>query len=174
MKVGVIGVGSIGSAACEQLVMYGLRDLALVDPDHVRPHNIARMRLPASTIGRRKVSAVAEHLREGDSNVRVLALPLDVMQQADYLRPLLREMDAILVCTDGVEPRPIANHLAVRGRVPAVFACVLEDGALGEVLRSRARPAACSATAQSSPSPAAWIPSPASISATGRARTTCP
>lgn len=143
MKVAVIGVGSIGSATCEQLVMYGLRDLVLVDPDHVRPHNIARMRLRPSSIGRRKVSAVAEHLRERDSSVRIGALPLDVIQQADYLRPLLREMDAILVCTDGVEPRRVANHLAARARVPAVFACVLEDGAIGEVLRVLPRRTGC-------------------------------
>ncbi len=143
MKVAVIGVGSIGSAASEQLLMYGVRNLVLVDPDHLRPHNIARMRLRPSSIGRRKVSAVEEHLRERDPNVRVVALPFDVIYQVDYLRPLLREMDTILVCADGVEPRRVANHLAARAGVPAVFACVLENGALGEVLRVLPRRTGC-------------------------------
>jgi molybdopterin/thiamine biosynthesis adenylyltransferase len=101
------------------------------------------MRLRPSSIGRRKVNAVEEHLRGRDPGVRVVALPWDVIERADYLRPLLREMDAILVCTDGVEPRRVANHLAVRAGVPAILACVLENGALGEVLRVLPRKTGC-------------------------------
>jgi hypothetical protein len=38
-----------------------------------------------------------------------------------------------------VESRRAVNHLARRAGRPAVFACVLEDGAFGEVIRVRER-----------------------------------
>jgi integrative and conjugative element protein (TIGR02256 family) len=142
-KVAVIGVRSIGSAACDQLVIYGARKLVLIDPDHVRPHNIARMRLGPGHIGRRKVNAVAKHIEQRDASTEIVPLWLDVIEDADFLRPILCEMDAILVCTDGIAPRRVANHLAARAGVPAVFACVLEDGAIGEVLRVLPRRTGC-------------------------------
>lgn len=47
-RVVVVGAGSIGSAACESLCAYGLRDLVLVDPDRLLPHNIGRHRVDRS------------------------------------------------------------------------------------------------------------------------------
>ena len=40
----------------------------------------------------------------------------------------------VVVATDGVESRLAANWLTAAAKLPAVFACVLENGALGEVL----------------------------------------
>jgi len=53
------------------------------------------------------------------------------------MRPLFRRSDIVVVCVDGVAPRRVANHLAVWAATPAVLACVLEDGAIGEILRVR-------------------------------------
>jgi molybdopterin-synthase adenylyltransferase len=141
--VTVIGVGSIGSSACEGLVSYGLRRLALVDPDRLLQHNLARHRANTRDLGRYKVNAVSLMLRERDPAVEVDALPLDVADDADVMRPLLKRSACVLVCSDGVESRRVANHLACHAMVPAVFACVLEDGALGEVIRVRPRLTAC-------------------------------
>jgi hypothetical protein len=49
--------------------------------------------------------------------------------------PLFAEASIILVASDGIESRRAANHLARRADKPVVFACVLMDGAYGEVLR---------------------------------------
>jgi len=49
----------------------------------------------------------------------------------------------LIVCaTDGVAPRRVVSHLARRAGRPAVLACVLEDGEIGEVLRLRPWPTA--------------------------------
>lgn len=141
--VAVIGVGSIGSAAAEQLAMYGIRTLFLVDPDIVKPHNIARMRLTPGDIGRRKVNAVAKRITDRDVNAQIGALPFDVIDDADLIRPLLKEMSAVLVCSDGYESRSVANHLACWAGIPAIFACVQEGGAIGEIIRVRQHRTGC-------------------------------
>lgn len=133
----IVGAGSIGSAACESLASYGVRKFALVDPDRLLTHNFARHRVDRSQLGRHKVNAVAARLSDRDPMVDIQALPLDVIYDADLIRPLIAEVDLVLVCADGVEPRRAANHLARRAGKPTVFACVLADGAFGEVLRIR-------------------------------------
>lgn len=143
MTVTVVGAGSIGSAACEALSGYALRRFALVDPDRLEGHNFARHRASARDLGRYKVNAVAMMLEQRDSAATVERFPLDVIKGADVMRPLFARSDCVLVCSDGVASRRVANHLACRAAVPIVFACVLEDGAIGEVIRVRPGITAC-------------------------------
>jgi hypothetical protein len=135
--VTVIGVGSIGSVAADALATYGVARLALVDPDRLLEHNVVRHRLSMRDIGRHKVNAMAERLAACHPNLRVEAFPLDAIDEADVMRPLLGRSSAVLCTADGVAPRRVVSHLARRADVPAVLACVLEDGAIGEVLRLR-------------------------------------
>lgn len=134
-KILVVGAGSIGSAACEALASYGARRQTIIDPDHLSPHNFARHSTRRSEVGRLKVNAVARQLDARDSRMSVTALANDVIVHADLARAELSDTEAMLVCVDGVEPRRVANHLAVRAGVPIVLACVLDNGRIGEVLR---------------------------------------
>jgi|SoiMethySBSTD1v2_1073268.scaffolds.fasta_scaffold76636_3 ThiF family protein len=135
--VTVIGVGSIGSAAAEALAAYAVGHLALIDPDRLLQHNLARHRAGGRQLGRHKVHAIADQLAQRFPDLEVDPLPLNVVDDADVMRPLVARGDLVLVCADGVTPRRVANHLAVWAHAPAVLACVLEDGAVGEVLRVR-------------------------------------
>jgi molybdopterin-synthase adenylyltransferase len=141
--VTVVGVGSIGSAAAEALSAYTLRHVALVDPDRLRPHNFARHRALRNQVGRLKANAVADLLEDRDPALKVERFPLDVIDDADVMRPLFARSDCLLVASDGVASRRGANHLACRAGIPAIFACVLEDGAMGEIVRVRPRATAC-------------------------------
>ena len=135
--VALIGAGSIGSAAAEALGAYGVRHLVLIDPDRLHGHNFARHRAGEEHLGRYKVNAMAEILTRRDPQMRVEPLVLDVIYDADEVRPVLDEVDVVLVSSDGIDSRRAANHLARRAGKPAVFACVLADGGFGEVLRVR-------------------------------------
>jgi hypothetical protein len=135
--VTVVGVGSIGSAAVDALANYGLPQLALIDPDRLLEHNVVRHRLSTRDIGRHKVTAMNEQLTARHPHLRVEPFPLDVIDHADVMRPLFARSSVVLCTADGVAPRRVASHLARRADVPAVLACVLEDGAIGEVLRLR-------------------------------------
>jgi hypothetical protein len=139
----VVGVGSIGSAAAEALQEYGIRHFALLDPDRLWVRNLARHRLSERDIGRYKVNAMAEVMRARDRDAVIAPLTLDVVNHADLVRGILPEIDVMMVCSDGVESRQVANHLACWAGTPAVFACVLVDGGVGEILRVRPRASKC-------------------------------
>jgi molybdopterin/thiamine biosynthesis adenylyltransferase len=139
----VVGCGSIGSAAAEALSAYAVRNIALVDPDHLQQRNLARHRLLQRDLGRLKVNALADTLTDRDDELTVHRYPFDVIADADVMRPLFAESACILVCSDGVASRRAANHLACRAGVPAVFACVLENGGIGELLRVLPHRTAC-------------------------------
>jgi molybdopterin/thiamine biosynthesis adenylyltransferase len=142
-KILVIGAGSIGSVACEALASYGARSQTIIDPDHLSPHNFARHTARRSDVGRLKVNAVARELKDHDDRVDAVSIAGDVIDDADIVCGELADTAAVLVCVDGVEPRRVANHLAVRACIPVVFACVLDDGRVGEVLRVMPRRHEC-------------------------------
>jgi hypothetical protein len=133
----VVGAGSIGGAAAVALAAYGVGRLILVDPRRLRWHNVVRHVCGPAHVGRKKVSALRRDLAELRPDTRVEDHTLNVVTDADKIRPLLTGADLILCATDGVAPRRVVSHLARRAQVPAVLACVLEDGGLGEVIRLR-------------------------------------
>jgi hypothetical protein len=90
-----------------------------------------------------KVNALADMLTARDVGITVEQFPLDVIEDADVMRPLFARSACILVASDGVASRRAANHLACRARVPIVLACVLEHGRIGEVIRVRPGATAC-------------------------------
>ncbi|MFI5913162.1 ThiF family adenylyltransferase [Dactylosporangium sp. NPDC051541] len=141
-RVVLVGAGSIGSAAAHALARYGVRDLVLVDSDRLRSHNVVRHQCGREDIGRHKVDAVRDALVRRWPGLRVEALRRDVIAAADDMRPLFGGAALVLCAADGVAARRTVNHLARRAGRTAVFACVLRDGAVGEVLRTRPWPGA--------------------------------
>ncbi len=133
-------MGSIGGAATTALAGYGVGRLRLVDPDRFLWHNQVRHVLPGRYVGRYKVDGLREHLAEQRPDTTVEALRLNVVENADHIRPLLRDTDIVLCAADGVGARRTVSHLARRAHRDAVLACVLEDGGIGEIMRLRPWP----------------------------------
>ena len=136
----VVGVGSLGSAAAAALAAYGVGHLHLLDPDRLLWHNTVRHVLDDRDVGRHKTDALAERLADRWPGLDARSHVADVVGDADLVRGLLPGVDAVLCAADGVAPRRVVSHLARRARRDAVLASVLEDGALGEVLRLRPAP----------------------------------
>lgn len=136
----VVGCGSIGSAAAEALVGYGVGRIELVDPDRFLWHNMLRHTLGAESVGRHKVTALKSHLDRRWPSQTVVAHKLDVVDQAHYARPLIENVDLVLCTADGIAPRRVVSHLARRANKPAILACVLDQGAVGEIIRLRPSP----------------------------------
>jgi hypothetical protein len=139
VSVVVVGVGSIGSTAAESLAAAGVGCLVLVDPDRLYRHNLPRHRLGEAHLGRFKANALGEELTQRHPGLAVVPVAADVARDADLMRPLFAAADVIVCAADGVEPRRVANHLARRAGVPLVLVAVLEDGAIGELVRVRPR-----------------------------------
>jgi molybdopterin/thiamine biosynthesis adenylyltransferase len=133
----VVGVGSIGSAACRELAQAGVGQLTLVDPDRLAWHNLVRHTLEARDVGKHKVDAVAGQLARKWPALTVNPYPFDAVRHAHALRPLIDDAHLVLCAADGVAPRRVVSHLSRRAGKAAVLACVLMDGEFGEVLRLR-------------------------------------
>lgn len=84
--------------------------------------------------------ALAEELAALRLDTTVTPLPLDVIEHADHIRALLADTHLVECTADGVAPRRVTGHLARRAGLTSVLACVLQDGALGEILRLRPWP----------------------------------
>lgn len=136
----VVGVGSIGGAVADSLAAMGVGHSVLVDPDRFSWHNVVRHVLGKEAVGRLKVDAMRDHLKERWPEHTTVALPINVASAADLIRPMLRGVDLVVCAADGIAPRRVVSHLARRAGIPAVLACVLDDGGIGEILRLRPTP----------------------------------
>ncbi|EME18527.1 HesA/MoeB/ThiF family protein [Rhodococcus triatomae] len=139
-SVMVVGCGSIGSAAAVALAGYGIGRVELVDPDRFLWHNMLRHALGAEGVGRFKVAAMKDHLAQHWPQQDVVAHRLDVVADAHHIRPIIDRVDLVLCAADGIAPRRVVSHLARRARKPAILACVLDNGSIGEVIRLRPTP----------------------------------
>jgi hypothetical protein len=139
-SVAVVGAGSIGSAAANALAMYGAGTIILVDDDRLLWHNLSRHQGSRADVGRYKVDAVSDAIASRWPGTATEPLRLNVISDADKMRPLFDQCQAIVCAADGVSPRRVVSHLARRAGKTAILACVLLDGAVGEVLRLRPWP----------------------------------
>lgn len=139
-SIAVIGAGSIGSAAANALAMYGAGTIIVVDDDRLLWHNLSRHQGSRADVGRYKVDAVAGAMASRWPGTVTEPLRLNVISDADKMRPLFDHCQLVLCAADGVSPRRVVSHLARRASKTAVLACVLLDGAVGEVLRLRPWP----------------------------------
>ncbi len=72
----VIGVGGVGSWAVEALTRSGIGNLTLVDPDSVAPSNMNRqIQAMRPTQGKRKITVLAERIRQINPKCRVRQMP---------------------------------------------------------------------------------------------------
>ena len=130
LKVGIVGLGSVGALAAESMGRMGVRRLVMIDMDRVERHNLDRL-LNAGRwdVGRYKVDVAAEHLERTAAYPfhELVALPLSLRESRAYRS--LADCDVILACADKPIARDLVNHLAVCHLIPAIEA--------GVALRSR-------------------------------------
>jgi len=101
--VGVAGCGGLGSNAAVALVRAGVGHLILVDHDVVEASNLNRQYFFQSDIGRRKVEALAEHLRAVNPDVGI-----DLQQQTltpDAVATLFAGADLLIEAFDRAESK---------------------------------------------------------------------
>jgi molybdopterin/thiamine biosynthesis adenylyltransferase len=142
-SVAIVGAGSIGGHAALAISELGLGRLVLIDPDRLLWHNLVRHRLDLAGVGASKVSGLRETINRRtiqslpEYRTSVEAHALDVVARAEVFAELLADVDLVLCTADGIAPRRVVSHLARLAGKPAVMACVLNDGGIGEILRLR-------------------------------------
>jgi hypothetical protein len=128
VRVGIVGLGSVGSLAAEALSRIGLSRVTYVDHDIIAMRNLDRTigaTVADVDAGRAKVEiarreAVAHHTA---TRLDLNAVPQSLLQEAGLAAAL--DCDVLLSCVDRPWPRHLLNALAYAHLIPVVDGGVL-------------------------------------------------
>ena len=122
-RIGVVGLGSVGSIVAEGLSRVGVSDLVLIDHDIIELRNLDR----TLHAGRqdvddetRKVDVAARGIEESHTaqDVNVTVLPVTLLSREGVEAAL--DCDALISCVDRPWPRWILNAIAYSHLIPVV------------------------------------------------------
>jgi molybdopterin/thiamine biosynthesis adenylyltransferase len=150
-KVLLIGCGAIGSKVGVALAASGVRNLALVDGDHMEPGNSVRHEVGAGNFGLPKEYALLKRIHDlnpetigvaegihhaiGDVNARV--------ENDERIQRLAREADLIIDATGMHGISRYVNNLCQEFTVPGLFVSVTNGAWSGELIRTIPGETAC-------------------------------
>ncbi len=122
LRVGVVGLGSVGSIIAEALARIGATDLLLVDADRVEEHNLDRLLYATENdIGRFKVDMIADRLRSSASAASFRVDPRRAwVQERDAYASVL-DCDILFAAVDRPLPKDLLNNIAYVHCIPVVF-----------------------------------------------------
>jgi len=123
-KVCVVGLGGLGSPVSIQLATMGVGHLRIVDRDVVDISNLHRQHLyGADLVEYPKAEVAAERLRQLNPHVEVEPLPLSVTPR--NAERIIRGVDLVVDCLDGMAPRYSRNRACVELGIPLVHGAVI-------------------------------------------------
>lgn len=121
--VSIAGCGSFGSALADMLVRAGLGRLTLIDPETLAIENVGRHVLTAKHVGRPKVEALAEHLRDVNPELEV-----------EPRRERFSDAGGLLLCcADSRRCESVVNAASLARNTPAIFVGAYGAARAGEV-----------------------------------------
>ena len=140
LKIGIIGVGSIGSTVGEILARIGCRQILLMDYDRVKTHNLDRMvGADKNHIGKLKNKTVQENLYESATSDEFHCATSNnsIVEDLGYNEAL--DCDIIFCCVDRPWPRQVLNHIAYSSLIPVIDGGVTFDVPNGKLVHGMYR-----------------------------------
>ena len=134
MRIGMAGLGGIGSNVALMLARTGATSLVLVDHDSVEKSNLNRQCYFPEDVGKAKTEALTERLRSLDENVRPLAVKERITR--DNVRSILALADIWVEALDGAEDKAMLVEACLSASLPCI-ACSGMGGFGGPPLRVR-------------------------------------
>jgi molybdopterin/thiamine biosynthesis adenylyltransferase len=129
-RVGIVGLGSGGGFVAQSLAMSGVGSFFLIDDDHLEEVNIVRHVADRRDLGRPKVDAVADLIRQRNPQAKV-----DVyIGRAESRLNALDDLDLLVVGVDGENSKYVINQACLERDLVAVYAGVYERGEGGDVV----------------------------------------
>lgn len=121
LRIGIVGLGSVGAVVAEALARMGLQRFVLIDFDRVKPHNLDRL-LSATDrdIGRFKCEVAEDRMRAvaTGTDLDVRPVPFSVVEEDGYRAAL--DCDVLFSCVDRPRPRAVLDHFAFAHMIPAI------------------------------------------------------
>jgi molybdopterin/thiamine biosynthesis adenylyltransferase len=140
----IVGLGTGGITVALELAKAGVGRFVLVDRDRLEIGNVARHSAGISFVGRRKVAAARDLIRETDPSavVEVHAVHADE-ESEELLRSLIGSCDLVVCATDNRPSKLFINALCVDMRKNVIFGGAFRRAYGGQVLRVRPHQSAC-------------------------------
>lgn len=121
LRIGVVGLGSVGSMVVEALARMGIERFVLIDFDEVQEHNLDRL-LGATVqdIGHTKAYIADRQLRKAATatNTHSSIILHSITEEVGYRNAL--DCDVLFSCVDRPWPRQIINHIAYNHLIPVI------------------------------------------------------
>jgi ThiF family len=120
-RVGIVGLGGIGSLVAEYLARLGVGEFCLVDNDRVETTNLSRI-VGATTLDARegtlKVLVTERVIRQANDGAVIQAVAEDVAKQSTAQE--LRACDFLFIAADSMRARLVCNAVVHQYLIPAV------------------------------------------------------
>ncbi len=121
LRIGVVGLGSVGCIIAEALARIGIGKLVLIDPDRIETHNLDRLLYAgAEDVGKRKVDLVATHVKR---NATAEAIEVETHASAVQHRKSYRaalDCDLLFSAVDRPLPKDLLNRIAYTHCIPVI------------------------------------------------------
>ena len=121
LRVGIVGLGSVGCIVAEAMARIGIAQITLIDPDKVEEHNLDRLLYgTVKDIGKMKVDLAAQTMRRNSTaeRIQITTLPTSVHNNAAYKAAL--DCDILFSCVDRPIPRDVLNYIAQAHLIPVI------------------------------------------------------
>lgn len=134
VRIGIAGLGGIGSNVALMLARTGATNLVLVDYDSVEKSNLNRQCYFPEDVGKKKTEALAQRLRALDENISPLVQNRRITR--DNVQDMLSLADIWVEALDGAEDKAILVQACLSASLPCV-ACSGMGGFGGPPMRVR-------------------------------------
>jgi ThiF family protein len=132
-KIVCIGIGG-SNQICENLVRSNLGNLVCIDFDIVDETNIATQGYYFRDISRLKVDALGDRLAQLNPNVNYMGLNSDFLKLTDdEIESIVSGADLLLFMTDNFYAQAKGNLIALKYRIPSIFAMMYEKARCSEI-----------------------------------------
>jgi len=133
LRVGIVGLGSVGCVVAEAMARIGVTQVTLIDPDKIEQHNLDRLLYGTiKDIGKKKVDVAARTMRRHATaeNIQITTIPVSVHDISAYKAAL--DCDVLFSCVDSPIPRDVLNYIAQAHLIP-----VIDGGVAVEIDRQK-------------------------------------
>ncbi|HMI02499.1 MAG TPA: ThiF family adenylyltransferase [Pedobacter sp.] len=121
LRIGIVGLGSVGSIIAESLVRTGVQQIVLIDFDKVERKNLDRLQgIGPASIGKLKVEEIKKYMESISSGTagNISAVPYSIVESEGMLAAL--DCDLLFCCVDRPWPRYILDRISFANLIPII------------------------------------------------------
>ncbi|MDP2708917.1 MAG: ThiF family adenylyltransferase [bacterium] len=121
LKIGIVGLGSVGSIIAESLARMGISKIKLIDYDYIQKKNLDRcLHATRKDIGKLKIDVVAKSIKESatSNNFQVNKINASIVEKTGLEEAL--DCDILFSCVDKPWARQVLNLIAYAHLIPVI------------------------------------------------------